>query len=267
MRNIIIILILPLLLISAKDSGSDFVFDFSVDDFELDVLGNLYVIHDTELRKYNSDLKETANFSDLKYGSITLVDASDAMNLLVFYEDFAKVLFLDNTLSLKKSVISLSDLGFPNATLACLSYNNAFWIFDPVNQELVRITQFLELGDRSGNLNQIINDELMPDQLFESGDRVYLKDREKGVFIFDRYGGFIKRLPFINVDHIYLEDRYNLSYLKNDTLFTYNMQTLTEDTLSFSVPDLKKVAINPQHIYLLNQKGKLQVFSANKYNK
>jgi hypothetical protein len=243
---------------AAKPLAGGKVLNYHVDNFAMDVLGNLYVIHETELRKYDRDFEELANFSNLSYGNITSVDASDAMNILVFYEDFAKVLFLDNTLSLKKSAIDLSDLGFPNASLACLSYNNAFWIFDPVNQELVRISQFLEIGDRSGNLNQVIHTEILPDQLFESGDRVYLKDKEEGVFVFDRYAGFIKRLPFLDVRQIAVYAKDELSYLRNDTMFVYDMRTLQTDTISFPLSGLKKVRFIGDNAFLLNDKGVLQ---------
>jgi hypothetical protein len=169
MKRILIILFFAAALISFKSQHMRalYTYDFKVDYFTLDIFGNRYVVHESELVKSIDTAKSTITFSNLSLGEISSVDASDAMNILVFYQDFAKVLFLDNTLSLKKSAIDLGDLGFPNASLACLSYNNGFWIFDPVNQELIRINQFLEVSERSGNLNQIINTEIEPDQLFE----------------------------------------------------------------------------------------------------
>jgi hypothetical protein len=258
MSRVLLYVLIAVTLLAAKPLPEGKVLNYHVDNFAMDVLGNLYVIHETELRKYDKHFEELANFSNLSYGNITSVDASDAMNLLVFYEDFAKVLFLDNTLSLKKSAIDLNALGFPNASLACLSYNNAFWIFDPVNQELVRISQFLEIGDRSGNLNQVIHTEILPDQLFESGNRVYLKDNKEGIFIFDRYAGFIKRLPFVNVQQIAVYKQDELSYLRNDTLFVYDMRTLQTDTINFRLRDLKKVHFNGDRAFLLTEKGLLQ---------
>jgi hypothetical protein len=232
-----------------------------VDAFDIDVLGNIYLVRETELIKYNPELKKQATYSNLSYGEITSIDVSDAMNLLVFYEDFAKVLFLDNTLSLKKSAIDLSDLGFPNTSLACLSYNNAFWIFDPVNQELIRINQFLEIGERTGNLNQIINTEIEPNQLFESGNHVYLKDSNEGIFVFDRYGGFLKRMPFLHVDDLQIEGENTLKYLRNDTTFSYNMKSLQSDTTIYEFHSIKKVipfSSRSGFYYILQKNGELK---------
>lgn len=257
MYSKVIILLLALFLLSFKPVNREVMFDFKIDYFDIDVLGNIYVVAGSELSKYNSDLDKQATFANLSLGEISSIDASDAMNLLVFYEDFTKVLFLDNTLSIKNSIIDLAEFGFPNANLACLSYNNAFWIFDPVNQELIRITQFMEIGERSGNLNQIIDLEIEPDQLFESGNHVYLKDSKEGVFIFDRYAGFIKRMPFIGVEDVQISGENTLNYLRDDTLFSYNMQTLSSDTTTFSVKSIQKfVSINMQHIFL-DKKGSM----------
>lgn len=253
-------LLLTLSLVSYSPINRGPVFKFKMDNFDVDVLGNLYVVREAELIKYNSELRKEATFANLSLGEISSIDVSDAMNLLVFYEDFSKVLFLDNTLSLKKSAIDLSELGFPDASLACLSYNNAFWIFDPVNQELVRITQFLEIGERTGNLNQIIHTEIEPDQIFESGNNVYIKDRKEGVFIFDRYGGYLKRMPFLEVDDLKIIGQNTLSYLRNDTSFTYNMQTLKMDTNSYESNSIRKVIPIPGSqgfFYILKKDGNL----------
>jgi len=253
MQKITIILVFFIVNLLGFRTGDSQVFDFRIDDFDLDVLGNLYIIRDTELIKYNDKLELQSTFSNLSLGAISSIDASDAMNLLVFYGDFAKVLFLDNTLSVKKSAISLSELGFPNATLACLSYNNAFWIFDPSNQELIRINQFLDIAERSGNLNQIIHTEIEPNQLIESGNTVYLIDEKEGVFVFDRYAGFMKRLPFLGIDDLVVNENNSLTFIRNDSMFTYNMNTLKMDTTVLVKKNIKKIIISEKvHTYLNN---------------
>jgi hypothetical protein len=255
----ILVLLIVIGIFSFKNVDDKSVFDFSVNYFDVDILGNLYLVHGNELSKYDKEGKRKATYTNLSLGDISSIDASDAMNLLVFYEDFGKVIFLDNTLSIKKSAISLADLGFPNATLVCLSYNNSFWLFDPVNQELIRINQFLEISERSGNLNQIIQTEIEPNQLFETGNHVYLKDVNEGVFIFDRYGGFLKRMPFLQVDDLQLSASNTLQYLRNDTLFEYNMKLLDSDTLVLKHQNIKRVKRDSFSLYFLNKKGRMYI--------
>ena len=260
MKRILIILLFSVGLISFTPQSIrySFSYDFKVDYFTLDIFGNRYVVHESELVKSIDLGKPPVTFSNLSLGEISSVDASDAMNILVFYQDFAKVLFLDNTLSIKKSVIDLGDLGFPNATLACLSYNNGFWLFDPVNQELVRINQFLEVAERSGNLNQIIHTEIEPDQLFESGNNVYLKDKNEGVFIFDRYAGYQKRMPFTDVEDVHIIGSNVMAFLKNDTVFSYDILTLNTDTLPLRADGVKQIFIKKNNVILfLGENGNL----------
>lgn len=250
--TLFLVLVFSLLGFRADDNQ---IFSFKIDDFDVDVLGNTYIVRDAELKKYNDKLDLQSTYSNLSLGAISSIDASDAMNLLIFYGDFAKVLFLDNTLSVKKSAISLSDLGFPNASLACLSYNNAFWIFDPSNQELIRINQFLGANDRSGNLNQIIHAEIEPNQLIESDNMVYLCDEKEGVFVFDRYAGFIKRLPFRGINDLQINENNSLTFIRKDTMFIYNMNTLKMDTSVLANKNIKKLIIKGDSYTYLNNNG------------
>jgi len=224
-------------------------FPINIDFFEVDVIGNLYFAKDAEIRKYNSNGELLNTYSDLSYGSVTTLDVSDAMNILVYYRDFNKIVMLDNKLSIKNSPIDLIDLGYAETNFACLSYNNGIWIFDPVGQELLRFNQLLENTDRTGNLSSLTSYSLNPVQIIERDNQLVLRDNENGIFVFDRYGGYIRRLPFFNFDDLFIRSN-SWQMLRNDTNFIFNPITLNMDTIPLPYSQIAEFRINDNAYYI-----------------
>src|SRR5271157_882697 len=76
-----------------------------------DNLGNLYVLVNNELKKFDSQGNLLKTFSDKSHGNINFVDVSDPLKILLHFRDFHQLLFLDNTLSVKSDPILLDGLG------------------------------------------------------------------------------------------------------------------------------------------------------------
>src|SRR6476659_8841896 len=69
------------------------------DYFKADNLNNVYMIKDDELIKYLPDGRFFRRYSNLKLGTITSVDVTNPLKILVYYRDFQQIIFLDNQLS------------------------------------------------------------------------------------------------------------------------------------------------------------------------
>jgi len=246
MKTIVVLIIIFFFNLISLDR--DDKFPNQVDFFELDVIGNLYFVKGSEIRMYNTAAQELNTFSNLMYGDIKSIDASDAMNILVYYNNSNKVLMLDNKLSIKNSPIDLSDLGYSETTVACLSYNNAFWIYDAIGQELLRFNLLLNNTDRSGDLKSITDYNLNPVQIIERDNQLILRDNENGIFIFDRYGGYLRRIPFFNLDDFYIRSN-TWQMLRNDTNYTFNPVTLIVDTIVSPINNVDEMRVNGEVAY------------------
>lgn len=245
----IILLIVTNIILFPLNSKSQSDYPNRISFFELDILGQLYFINRSEVKKYSADGKLLKTYSNLYYGDITYIDVSDPMNLLVFYEDNNLLLMLDNQLSIKNSPIDLNDLGYGQANLVCLSYGNGFWIFDPISQSLIRFNNLLGLTENSGNLLNITGYQLHPIQLIERDNQLILRDKEFGIFVFDRFGNYIKRLPFENIDDLYIRSGI-WQILKNDTSLFFNPRTLQLDTVPIFYKHINEFRLNDNILYL-----------------
>lgn len=212
--------------------GYTLVKTFAVDGelHAVDQLGNVFSVNRSVLTKYDIKGEKQNVYSNKLLGNITSIDVSNTLRYLVFYQEMAKVVFLDNTLSLHNEV-ALEEYDFNQISLACSSNNDAFWIYNPVDYELIRMDKQIIPIQRTGNLQQIVKHTISPNFMREKFDRLYLNDPEKGVLIFDIYGNYIKTIPIKGIEHLDIQaDR--MYYLKANKLMSFNFKTLQETSLA-----------------------------------
>lgn len=156
-----------------------------------DELGNVYTVYQNKLIKRDLNGTFLYDYSPFINGDISFVDAGDPFKILVFYQDFGLVEWLDNTLS-PVSKIDLNDIGMDLATLACNSYQNGIWFYLPPFLQLKRFDQFLNVSGESGNLYQATGIKVNPNFMVERDNILYLSDPSHGILLFDKYGTFSK---------------------------------------------------------------------------
>jgi hypothetical protein len=209
----------------------------SVSFMTSDNLGNLYLVVNNELRKYDSDGTLLKTYSDKAHGSIAFVDVADPLSILLHYKDFRQVLFLDNMLSVKGSAVMLDNLGVLQPTLVCGSYESGFWIYDEQEFQLVRFNKDLSISNQSGNIVQLTGVEIKPNFLIETGGKVYLNDSDSGILVFDKYGTYSKTLPFKNLVSFQIADDL-LVYFKDSLLSQYNMKTFEQKSMDMPAKNI-----------------------------
>lgn len=198
-----------------------------------DKQGNIYIVKSNELSKYNKAGKLTYKYSNKNLGNIDFVDASNMLRLLVFYQNFSQVLFLDNTLTQQGEPLSLDKIGFQQTQLVASSYNNGMWLYDQQNMQLVRLDNMLLKTQETGNLSRLLNNDITPTRLLEYDNMLYLYNPTSGILLFDIYGTYYKTLPLQNITSFQpLTEK--VYYLKDATIKSYNTKTLDEQ--SFEVP-------------------------------
>lgn len=201
-----------------------------------DNLSNVYLIDRDKFTKYDVKLNFMKEFSNKNFGAITSADVTNPLRILLYYRDFGRVVFLDNTLSQNGEPIALEKLGYPLAILAATSYDNGIWIYDQPTFELIRFDQNLQITSRTGNLSQILGIELRPDFLLEKDNQVFLKHLT-GIMVFDVFGTYIKTIPIENISSFQVADD-NIIYFSDGQLHTWNIKTAEESTYEEPVTDV-----------------------------
>jgi hypothetical protein len=185
------------------------------DQFTTDNLGNAYLVNGSSIQKFDDAGKFQKEFSNKNFGAISSADATNPLRIVLFYRDFNRVIFLDNTMSQNGEPVQLESLGFFSTTLVASSHDNGLWLYDQQNFELIRLNQNLQVELRTGNLSQLLGiDTLQPDFLLEKDNRLFLDNPSSGVLVFDIYGTYSKTIPVKVSRSLQVADDHLLYYGK-----------------------------------------------------
>jgi hypothetical protein len=215
-----------------------------------DKMGNVYVIEGTRLTCFDSTAKATFTYSNVSDGPFTSVDLTDPMKIMLFCREFGHLRFFDNTLSQKGSDIALSELGYSNATLACVSYASGFWVYDPSSIQLIRFDNSLTQTQFTGNIAQLAGFEINPVFLIENDNLVYLADTINGILVFDRYGTYLRNLPFKNVKSLQFNEDVLIMF-NGKEMDAYSTVSLSESFLTLLDASINNACFSRGKLYVL----------------
>jgi hypothetical protein len=224
-----------------------------------DAIENYYVASQNSICKTSSQNNSKFIYSLKRSGTITSIDAGDPMRVLVFYKDLSLITFLDNFMA-EASSISLMDFGLDQAETVCKALNNGIWVYDIKQDKLVKISAALNIDVEILNIQRIIGENFNPTQMIERNNGLYLNDPAKGIFVFDNYGAYLRKIPEPNIRKFNVLDDI-LSFRRNNDIFSLNTETLelskiySDSTMTdFSITEKKLFILNADslHIYKLN---------------
>lgn len=225
----------------------------------VDPLGNYYLNTRTEIFKYNHFDTLFSRYSELQNGNITSIDVTNPMKITVFYSTFSRVVFLDNTLNPTFTPTDLYQLELETATLVCSSYDNGIWIFDAPSFSLTRINSFGDIDRTVKNINQLTGIEIKPTILKEKENQVYLYDPAHGIFVFDIFGGFLKKIPLTGMDNFSVVQK-NFFYTKADKLYKFDTKLLEETSTPLPQHEVKQAMVEKDRLFILTPAGELFIY-------
>jgi hypothetical protein len=195
--------------------------------FTVDNLDNIYLITATnQLKKLNGNGDSVSVFNDVKrYGNISSVDVTNPLKIILYYKGFATVVVLDRLLNIRNTINFRKQNIFSVQSITT-SYDNYLWLFDEQDYKLKKIDDDGKLLQESTDFRMLFDSVPSPSQLIDKDNFVYLYDTAKGFYIFDYYGAFKNRLPFLNWSDVAVSSK-NMYGFSDRTLYSYELNSLT----------------------------------------
>jgi len=219
-----------------------------------DNLGYIYLINESTLKKFDRDGLLLYTYTEFSDGKISQMDVSDPLKIMILNADFGKIKYLDNKLTLKKDFILLSDLGYPNAQLVAGSYDNGFWLFDPLTNQVVRFDKYLRASQNSGNIVDITGIEVNPVFMTEADNVLYLNDPQQGIFLFDRYSTYLRQVPLKNLKTFQVFPP-RIIFSEGRKLKMFDLKTFEESALDIPCDEEPlQTLLNNERVYVLTEK-------------
>lgn len=227
--NRIFLIITTLILLSFKSDNNSWVINQKGNIVSVDKLGKIYQITDNSVIKYTNKGKLITNYSILNNGEITSIDTKNPLQSLLFFKQQQEAIILDNMLGEANS-INFTDY-FEWIDLVCTSNrDNALWLYNITNQELLKTDINLNVITKSSNLAQILSLDLKPSQLMEVNETVYLFDEDNGLILFDIFGNYKKKIVLKNAEKIFIDNNI-VYYLTNNSIYSYNLKSFNKEAV------------------------------------
>lgn len=236
--------------------------EYPISSFTVDNLGELYIINtDNQLKKYNEKGDSVGVFNQVtKYGKLSYVEAQNPWKAILFYQNYSTIVLLDKYLNVITN-INLRKQNIFQVRAVTTSYDNNIWLFDEQDNKLKKI------DDAGNNLFETVDFRLLfdstptPTRIMDSDGFVYLYDPEKGLYIFDYYGSFKNKLPFLNWADIAIIDKQIYGFDK-EHLYRYlpPAPDLKKYTLSPSLQNNNSIKVSNRRIYVLKNQ-QLEIYS------
>jgi hypothetical protein len=197
----------------------------NIADVAMDNLDNLYIISSTgQIKKLNAAGDSVGVYNQVKnYGKLYTIDVSNPLKLLLFYKDFSTVVILDRFLA-NQSVLDLKAYSILNSSAIGNSYDNNIWVFDEYDSKLKKIDEQGNKLLETADFRTAFNQPFSPQKIFSDNGLVYLADTTNGIFVFDNYGSFKKKLPVKNWQTITIY-KNNIISTHNELITVFNSST------------------------------------------
>ena len=170
----------------------------------LDRRGTLYVADAANnLRQFGRDGQALNTYAPTQPGRVGQVEAWNLTQTLLFYDDRQQLVLLDRFLA-PLSEIRLADY-LPDATVraATLAPDGRLWLLDESTLTLRTLDPQTGLLPQTTPLDLIIG-RARPDFRFlrHYQNSLYLVDRASGIFVFDNFGNYQKKLPLPGLSYV-----------------------------------------------------------------
>lgn len=232
------------------------------DYINTDQLGNLYLVRKNFIFMYNKDGDSLRAFNSQKFGEIEQIDCSDPYKILVFFKDYNIIVFLDNYLSQNGEAIDLQSINLDQVSLACHSREAGFWAFDQIKQKVMHLNPKFKITHETVNFTQWFGQQLNPNFMIEYNNQLYLNDPNLGIFIFDHFGTFLRKVVISNARSIQIKESI-ISYLTNNKYCIHSTQKLETQCntieLNNQIDGYRK---EKGRLYILNDK-KVSIYKTN----
>lgn len=236
--------------------------NYPIASFSVNNLGELYIINlNNQLKKINDKGDSVGVFNEVtKFGKLSYIDAQNPWKTILFYENFSTIVLLDKYLNVVTS-INLRKQNIFGVKAVAAAYDNNIWLFDEQENKLKKIDDAGKVLMETVDFRLLFDTVPTPVQIIDRDGFVYLYDPKRGVYIFDYYGTFKNKLPFLSWKNIAVIEK-NLYGFDEEYLYSYSLGSLTlkQYLLPPAFKNYSSLKIGINKIYFLKD-GNLQVYS------
>ena len=213
-----------------------------------DEFNNLYYIKNNTFYKKND--KEILSYKNVQLGDVTSVDIKNPLKIILFYQNFNKVVLLDSNLNALSNEIDFSFTTFSkNITLVTGASTNNLWLYSFDDNTLQRYnyqTDKIQSTSQSLSFNQA---DFKAKALVSSYKECWLLG-ENSVLKFNEYGTFLEQIEISKIDKI-TAVHSGFVFLQDQVLYRYKKEVVERIHLKKEI-SIKSFYVNKNEIHIFD---------------
>lgn len=234
MRRFVAIGLIFLFLGAELHAQTTITINQSADDALFDPLGNLYLVKQAALMKYDAKGQLLFQYQDAMLGTISEVDAGNPLRLLLFYKEASTIVFLNQQLAPIADPVDCFDVFGFEVTHACTASDGGFWMYSNEKQRIVHSNNNLEIDRESQSLVDWITDNNVI-SIKEKNQKIYLVLQNK-MLVFDVFGTYLTTHHYEHIVKAFIEEQTVVIFNGKCLLKNYFLSKQTT-TILLEIPD------------------------------
>lgn len=222
---------------------------------DVDPLGHLYIVDRSDrLIQFDSTRQRLFTVVNNNLGRIHSLDTGNPFKIMLFYRDQQTIVLYDNTLS-ELQRIPLIQWGFQDVTAACLSADNAIWLFDAANSVLLKMSDQGNPILTSDPFDIINPASARPDFIYDFDQYLLLKEIGKDFSLFNDFGNNLRTLSIAGDQFTTSGDQLVVHDKLGVHLYTLPGGEIVQ---TFSIPEEwqgRQIYLLSGEYYIVNDKG------------
>jgi len=223
---------------NSQHMSDSICFEKKIIDYSLDATGSIFLSFEGgSITKYTPNLDSLFSYSPTKVGNTRLLETGNGLRIFAFYDFFQEYLITDRFLARPiHGKLSNSSLDF--IEIATQSQDNNIWLVESSGFRLIKFNVIIEEIEIETALNSIIENENNSFTFIrEYQNRVFLVDKNSGIYIFDNLGNFSRKIK-ANTNKCTFSGN-SILYIEADSLVITDLYSPSELRKPITLPNIK----------------------------
>ena len=223
--------------------------------FGCDPYKNIYAVSESKFIKLSPPYTESQSYDLQKEGNPSFIDVNVPNEIVLYFEDYNKVILLDSSLNEIIRPFYLNELGMDEVSLIFATNDKGLWFYRNYNNSLTKLNKDFLPVIRSLSLNPWFQLPTEPNFVTSFENRIYVNVPSNGILVLGQNGEYRTafQLPGLEDFQVSHDAIY---FYRDNVIYCFNFKTLKTNKIYIPFEtDILNAYFHDNQIIVLSRDG------------